>query len=67
MNPSLILDLMLTVLLSLTLVLGGAVTLFLLPWTDAEREGTVRAFTTLAGRIGAALQPPAPLRALPAR
>ena len=50
MNPSLVLDLVLTVSLSAALGGGGAVALWLLPWTDAEREGTLRGAATVARR-----------------
>lgn len=67
MNATLFLDLMLTVLLCAALVAGGAVTLLLLPWTDAEREGTERAIRGAARRVAEAARPRGPLRYVPAR
>ncbi len=67
MNAALIVDLMLTVTLSAALVAGGAVTLWLLPWTDEDRAGTLRAFAHLARRAGEVARPRGPFRVLPAR
>ena len=67
MNASLFFDLMLTVLLSTALVAGGAVTLWLLPWTDADRAGTERALRGAARRVAEVARPGDPLRYAPAR
>lgn len=48
MNTPLFLDSIFTVLVSIGLVGVGAVTLWLLPWSDAEREGTARAVNAVA-------------------
>jgi hypothetical protein len=67
MNPTLLVDSMLTFLLCAGLLAGGAVALWLLPWTDADRDGTVRAIASTARRAGEVVRPRAPFRALPAR
>lgn len=48
MNAMLFLDSLLTVLLSLALLGAGGLTLWLLPWTDADRDGTVRGMVSVA-------------------
>lgn len=67
MNAPLLLDLLLTVLLSAALVAGGVFTLWLLPWTDADREGTVRAFRSVGRRVREGVRPRPPLRYAHAR
>jgi hypothetical protein len=48
MSPTLTPDLILTALLCVALVASGIVAIWLLPWSAAEQEGTVRAF----GQVG---------------
>lgn len=48
MNATLFLDSVFTVLVSMGLVGVAALTLWLLPWSDGEREGTARAATAVA-------------------
>lgn len=52
MNPSLLADLVLTGALSTALVLGGLATIWILPWSEREQEGTARAMKTLARQAG---------------
>ncbi|MES2644674.1 MAG: hypothetical protein V4850_34620 [Myxococcota bacterium] len=47
MNATLFFDSLLTVLLSLALIGAGGLTLWLLPWTDADRAGTVRGLSSV--------------------
>lgn len=73
MNATLFLDSLLTVLLSLALVGAGGLTLWLLPWTDADRDGTVRGLSSVARNVSRASlgevagRPRSPFRAVPAR
>jgi hypothetical protein len=67
MNAAITLDLFLTVALCTALVTGGLVSLWLLPWTDAERAVTVRAFGEAARRTAALGRSPVPARFVPAR
>ena len=48
MNAALILDSVLTVVLSVALVGVGGLALWLLPWSDADRAGTARALGSVA-------------------
>ncbi|MDP2317369.1 MAG: hypothetical protein Q8P41_31080 [Pseudomonadota bacterium] len=66
MNATLLFDSVLTVLFSLALVGAGGLTLWLLPWSDADRDGTVRAFGTVARHLGeVAGRPRSPFRVAP--
>ncbi len=68
MNATLFFDSVLTVLLSLALVGVGGLTLWLLPWSDAERAGTVRGFGVAARHVGeVAGRPRSSFRVAPTR
>ncbi|MDP2306280.1 MAG: hypothetical protein Q8P18_09665 [Pseudomonadota bacterium] len=47
MNATLFFDSLLTALLSVALIGGGGLTLWLLPWSDADRAGTVRGLSSV--------------------
>lgn len=65
MNAALLVDLVLTATLSAALVAGGGVTLWLLPWSDADRDGTVRALANTVRRVAEVTRPRGPFRAIP--
>ena len=73
MNATLFFDSLLTVLLSLALVGAGGLTLWLLPWTDADRAGTVRGLSAVARGVApsglgeVAGRSRSPFRTVPAR
>jgi hypothetical protein len=48
MNPSLIADMLFTGALSTALVVGGVCSIWLLPWSTREQEGTARAMRAVA-------------------
>lgn len=56
MNPTLLADMLLTGALSTALVVGGACSLWLLPWSTSEQEGTARAMRLLARQAGHAVR-----------
>ncbi len=67
MQSALFLDMVFTVSLSLGLVGAAFATLLLLPWSDADRAGTLRAAGSVARWVGeAADRASVPFRALPA-
>ncbi len=66
MQSALFFDMVLTVFLSLALVGAAFATLLLLPWSDADRAGTLRAAGSVARWVGAAAdRASAPFHALP--
>jgi hypothetical protein len=68
MNAPLFLDSLFTVLVSMGLVGVGALTLWLLPWSDAERAGTARAVSAVARQaVDTAGRTRIPARVLAAR